>query len=97
MDIVSVIFEVDLSVDEKWDYLEKCIKYCHAAEDMIHCQYLSASRDQKDELIQLVVFHRDILLSASKSEKNSELLANFLTEVYHCNRRLFIEVVMSLP
>lgn len=71
LDVVSLIFELDLGTDEKWDYLAKCIRFCPTAEDMIHCQYLSSSREQREELLQLVVFHRDILLSSAKSEKNS--------------------------
>ena len=64
---------------------------------MINVRYLSCTRDQKEEITQLVAFHRDLLISAAKSGNNTELLANFLAEVYHCNKKLFIDVIISLP
>lgn len=70
-DMVSLIFELEeLSIDEQWDYLEKCNTLCPEAHDIIYIRYLSYAREQKDELLQLVTFHRDLLLSALKSDKN---------------------------
>lgn len=44
LDIVSLIFELNMEPQEQWDFLQKCIGLCPTAEDLIHCQYLSASR-----------------------------------------------------
>jgi hypothetical protein len=38
---------------------------------MIHLQYLSTTRYQEKELIQLATFHREILFSAARLPKNS--------------------------
>lgn len=46
---------------------------------MIYSQYLSCNRDSPELMIDLVLFHKNILHSAASSCKNSELFAAFLS------------------
>ena len=97
IDIVSFIFELKLPLDEQWDHLSRCMHICPQAEEMIYCQYLSYNREQKDQLLELSLFHRDILYASIKTPKNSELFVGFLEELYNCDNNAFLNVVLGLP
>ena len=84
-------------MDEQWSHLSHCIRICPQAEDMIYCQFLSYTREQKNQLIELVTFHKDILHAALKTPKNSELFVGFLEELYSCDNRLFLSTILGLP
>lgn len=68
LDLVPLLFE---NKDAHWNNLNKCIKLCPPAEDMIYSQYLSYNRDQPEQILELVTFHKEILHSAAKSPKNA--------------------------
>lgn len=94
LDLVPLLFE---NKDAHWNNLNKCIKLCPPAEDMIYSQYLSYNRDQPEQILELVTFHKEILHSAAKSPKNSELFAAFMSELFFVDRDVFIDVVLGLP